>query len=324
MPNGVSKTLKDRIILQKWRERDIAESGQSNIPDQEIMWDNKGEAQEAELGRDASHEWRHPQRPPRPLPREPNPQGNRWEEMDHLHLLHLEEEAEGVTIAQMRDPSILHLYDMEDQDIKPYNGDLSMEVLWDWLKSLVIHLETQQLGKAKKWYHDHIIEVDSNKTWTFTSVILALYDRFIHDSMMQEARCKFEKATFAKGGGTVEGFQDLLESYIRNMTMKPNDYTIQKLFMKRIPHAIRNVILEDHLHMELNMLDELVLSGKAWEDTEQSKREYAGKDASTLHRSGEWASGHRDQPKPFSGMRMFLHPKGNQHSRDNHHDPDRP
>ncbi len=80
-----------------------------------------------------------------------------------------------------------------------------MEVLWDWLKSLVIHLKTQQLGgpdcdweqkliiepiltrKAKKWYHDHVIEVDSNKTWTFTSVILALYNRFIHDSMMQEA-----------------------------------------------------------------------------------------------------------------------------------------
>ncbi len=49
--------------------------------------------------------------------------------------------------------------------------------------------------------------------------------------------------------------------------MKPDDYTIQKLFMKRIPHAMRNAILEDHLHVELNTLDELVLSGKAWEDT---------------------------------------------------------
>ncbi|PBL04563.1 hypothetical protein ARMGADRAFT_1022955 [Armillaria gallica] len=209
--------------------------------------------------------------------------------MDHLYLLHLEEKAEGVTIAQMtrmRDPNILHPYDMEDRDVKPYDGDLSMEVLWDWLKSLVIHLETQQLGspdhdqerkliiepvltgKAKKWYHDHVIEVDSNKAWTFTSVILALYDRFIHDSVMQEAQSKFEKATFAEGGGTVEGFQDLLESYIRDMTMKPNDYTIRKLFMKRIPYAMRNAILEDHLSMELNTLDELVLSGKAWEDTE--------------------------------------------------------
>ncbi len=82
MPNGVSKTLKDRIILQKWRERDIAESGQSNIPDQGIMWDNKGEAQEAELERGASHKWRHPQGPPRPPPRGPNPPGSPGEPGD--------------------------------------------------------------------------------------------------------------------------------------------------------------------------------------------------------------------------------------------------
>lgn len=122
-----------------------------------------------------------------------------------------------------------------------------MEVLWDWLKSFVIHLETQQLGgpdcdrerkliiepvltgKAKKWYHDHVIEVDSTRVWTFTSVILALYDRFIHDSVMQEAQSKFEKAMFAEGGGTVEGFQDVWESYIRNMTIKPDKYMVTRL-----------------------------------------------------------------------------------------------
>ncbi len=107
---------------------------------------------------------------------------------------------------------------LDIKSVKPYDGDPSMEVLWDWLKSLVIHLKTQQLGspdcdqeqkliiepvltgKAKKWYHNHIIKVDSNKIWMFTLVILALYDRFIHDSMMQEARSKFKKATFAEGG----------------------------------------------------------------------------------------------------------------------------
>ncbi len=52
------------------------------------------------------------------------------------------------------------------------------------------------------------------------------------------------------------------------MTMKPDEYMVRKLFMKWIPHTMRNVILEVHLWVELNTLDELVLSGKAWEDTE--------------------------------------------------------
>ncbi len=156
MPNSVGKTLKDRVILQRWRERDIVESGQSNISNQGITWDNKGKAQEAELERDASHEWRHPQEPPRPLPRGPNPPGGpgepgesdngesedelpQWNgglcqgcgehgQIDHRQLAGgdrppppppPEEEAEGVTTAQttrMRDPDVLHPYSMEDRD----------------------------------------------------------------------------------------------------------------------------------------------------------------------------------------------------------------
>ncbi|SJL16312.1 uncharacterized protein ARMOST_19832 [Armillaria ostoyae] len=187
---------------------------------------------------------------------------------------------------------------LDIKSVKPYDGDPSMEILWDWLKSLVIHLETQQLGgpdhdweqkliielvltgKAKKWYHDHVIEIDNSHEWTFTT----------------EAQTKFEKATFMERGGSIEGFRDLLESYIRNMTLKPDDYIVWKLFMKRIPPAMRNAILEDHLRVELNTLDELVLSGKAWEDTERSKKEYMGRDMPLAHKAGDRASSSRDQP----------------------------
>ncbi len=100
--------------------------------------------------------------------------------------------------------------------------------------------------------------------------------------------------------------------------MKPDNYTIRKLFMKRIPHAMRNAILEDHLRVELNTLDELVLSGKAWEDTERSKKEYTGKEAPIPHRSGDRPSGSKDQSKPFSGTRVFLRPRANPQGRNNH------
>ncbi len=106
------------------------------------------------------------------------------------------------------------------------------------------------------------------------------------------------------------------------MIMKLDKYTVHKLFMKRIPPAMRNAILEDHLWVELNTLDELVLSGKAWEDTEWSKKEYASKDVITRHKSGNRASRSKDQSKPFSGMKMFLHPKGSHQYKNNLWDTD--
>ncbi len=106
------------------------------------------------------------------------------------------------------------------------------------------------------------------------------------------------------------------------MTLKLDNYTVRKLFMKRIPPTMRNAILEDHLRVELNTLDELVLSGKAWEDTEHSKKEYAVRDATPAHKSGEKASRLRDQPRPFSGTKVFLCPKGNQQHRGNNREAD--
>ncbi|KAK0211840.1 hypothetical protein IW262DRAFT_1467237 [Armillaria fumosa] len=105
----------------------------------------------------------------------------------------------------------LHLPDgvkaprLDTKNISSYTGSSSVSEFWTWLKSLVIYLETSQLGgldrdrerklliepvltgAAKKWYHDHVIEVDEYANWTFISVIIGLYDRFIHDSAMQEA-----------------------------------------------------------------------------------------------------------------------------------------
>ncbi|KAK0499325.1 hypothetical protein EDD18DRAFT_1349506 [Armillaria luteobubalina] len=105
----------------------------------------------------------------------------------------------------------LHLPDgvkaprLDAKNVHPYTGSSLVADFWTWLKSLVVYLETSQLGgldrdrerklliepvltgAAKKWYHDHVIEVDEYANWTFVSVIVGMYDRFIHDSAMQEA-----------------------------------------------------------------------------------------------------------------------------------------
>ncbi len=79
---------------------------------------------------------------------------------------------------------------------------------------------------AKKWYHDHIIEVNEYSNWTFISVIIGLYNQFIYNLAMQEARSKFDHSTFTDGGGTAEGYCDLLQTLIHDMTRKPDNYTV--------------------------------------------------------------------------------------------------
>ncbi|KAK0445057.1 uncharacterized protein EV420DRAFT_1484480 [Desarmillaria tabescens] len=249
--DGIGKTLKDRAILQRWREKNITESGRTHIPDQAVNWDNQGQPYdmnndgplednphqvgqetqttlvEVEMAMDGMKDPYNDVRDTDMGPMTTNSLLDREGtevEMDHLpHHLQEEVTIEGGWVDEIT--LILHYAScnlllegvkpphLDIKSVKPYDGDLSMEVLWDWLKSLVVHLEAQQLGgpdrdweqkliiesvfrgKAKRWYHDHIIEVDGNHDWTFTTVILAL-----------------------------------------------------------------NTILEDHLRVELNTLDELVLS----------------------------------------------------------------
>lgn len=186
------------------------------------------------------------------------------------------------------------------KNVGSYAGSSSIVDFWTWLKILVIYLETSQLGgldhdreqklliepvltgAAKKWYHDHVIEVDEYSNWTFVSVIIGLYDHFIHDSAMQDARAKFNRATFTNGGGTVEGYQDLLQTLVCDMTRKPDDYTITRRFVMGLPPDMQGATFDDRLNVEVNTLEEFVESAKAFEVTECSKREYSQTNATPV------------------------------------------
>ncbi|KAK0429656.1 hypothetical protein EV421DRAFT_1914265 [Armillaria borealis] len=232
----------------------------------------------------------------------------------------------------------LHLPDgvkaprLDSKNVSLYAGSSSVAEFWTWLKSLVIYLETSQLGgldrdrerklliepvltgTAKKWYHDHVIEVNEYSNWTFVSVIIGLYDRFIHDSAMQDARSKFDRAMFLDGGGTAEGYHDLLQTLIRDMTRKPDDYSITRRFVTGLPHDMREAVFDDRLNIEVNMLEEFVESAKAYEVTERSKKEY-GRSNSTHVPSKDkpHPTDNRDQAgpstRPLRG-RMFIRTGG--------------
>ncbi|KAK0223798.1 hypothetical protein IW262DRAFT_1458858 [Armillaria fumosa] len=189
---------------------------------------------------------------------------------------------------------------LDSKNVSPYAGSSSVAEFWTWLKSLVIYLEASQLGgldrdrerkllvepvltgAAKKWYHNHVIEVDEYSNWNFISVVIGLYDRFIHDSAMQEARSKFDRATFVDGGGTAEGYRDLLQTLVRDMTRKPDDYTITQRFVMGLPPDMRGAIFNDRLNVEVNTLEEFVESAKAFEVTKRSKKEY-GHTSNAMH-----------------------------------------
>ncbi len=90
-------------------------------------------------------------------------------------------------------PNGVKVLRLNSKNITPYTGSSSVSEFWTWLKSLVIYLEMSQLGglnrdrecklliepvltgAAKKWYHDHVIEVNTYVNWTFVSVIIGLY-----------------------------------------------------------------------------------------------------------------------------------------------------
>ncbi len=83
---------------------------------------------------------------------------------------------------------------LDSKNIPPYAGSSSVAEFWTWIKSLVVYLEASQLGGldrdreqklliepvlsgvTKKWYHDHVIEVNEYSNWTFVSVLIGLYN----------------------------------------------------------------------------------------------------------------------------------------------------
>ncbi|KAK0485571.1 hypothetical protein EDD18DRAFT_1111371 [Armillaria luteobubalina] len=223
----------------------------------------------------------------------------------------------------------LHLPDgvkaprLDSKNVSPYAGGSSVAEFWTWLKSLVVYLETSQLGgldrdceqkllvepvltgAAKKWYHDHVIEVDKYLNWMFVSIIIGLYNQFIHDSAMQEARTKFDSASFTDGGGTVEGYRDLLQTLVHDMTRKPDDYTITRQFVTGLPTDMRDAVFEDRLNVEVNTLDDFVESAKAYKHPNDVTRARPPKPSDMSHvkcyhcgEMGHYASHHDKDNNP--------------------------
>jgi len=144
---------------------------------------------------------------------------------------------------------------------KAYSGDEDIEQFDGWLHSMLwwmkinhyagperkcdlITLTAMYLDeKAKTWFNNNIKGINRwRQVWTFKDVITGLYDRFIHESSIQDVTQKFYSVKYSMDGG-VYGFYHELECYALRMIHMPDSYMFNTQLMMGLPSSmIRSVI----------------------------------------------------------------------------------
>ena len=170
------------------------------------------------------------------------------------------------------------------ESIDKYSGSAKFADLENWLSKLVYKLAVRQIGgndldrlrllitgehlegEAQNWYIRHVLSVNRSKfDWTFEGVILALYNRFVHPSTMQDAREGFRKAKYSSSLG-VQTFYDILMDFAQNMAVYPDEYSIIEVFLDGIPKDMRTELIRiKGLSPEVNSLEDFVAFAKEYE-----------------------------------------------------------
>ena len=173
---------------------------------------------------------------------------------------------------------------MESSTIDKYAGTAKFADLENWLSATVYKMAVRQLGgqeldrirvmllmehldgEAKKWFIRHVTGVNQAKLdWTFEEVILALYNRFVHASTMQDAREGFRKAKYLPSTG-VQGFYDTLMDHAQSMAVYPDDYSILEAFLEGIPESMRTQLIRElGLSPEINSINDFVSQAISYE-----------------------------------------------------------
>ncbi|KAG6905952.1 hypothetical protein DXG01_016696 [Tephrocybe rancida] len=168
--------------------------------------------------------------------------------------------------------------------ITPYTGSSKFSELEDWLMSICIFFAVAQYGgeghdrekvliimgfikdEALKWYLQHVIHVNWNRLqWSFTDVVMGLYNCFVQPSTMQDACEAFHKAAYIAEDG-VQGYYDSLLNHAQNMAVYPDKYTIRKKFLDGIlSDMLFALICNGGLSPEVNTVEGFVSEVKAYE-----------------------------------------------------------
>ncbi len=158
--------------------------------------------------------------------------------------------------------------------IKKYDSTASQEIFWEWLRSVIYGYRITQLGgqerdeerlfildslldgKAKQWFQYRLDQHDKS-TPTFLEMIIDIYNHFIHDSALQDARQAFKDAKWEDANESVEGWKDLIKQLVDDMDIQPDEYSIKSKFMEGLPRHIQTWIFTDKMSVKYNDLEEL-------------------------------------------------------------------
>ncbi|KAG6914456.1 hypothetical protein DXG01_017172 [Tephrocybe rancida] len=129
--------------------------------------------------------------------------------------------------------------------------------------------------EALKWYLRHVIHVNWNQLqWSFTDVVMGLYDCFVQLSTMQDTHEVFRKAAYIAEDG-VQGYYDSLLNHAQNMAVYPDEYTICEKFLDGIPSdMLIALICNGGLSPEVNTVEDFVSEAKAYETSLKTATHY--------------------------------------------------
>src|SRR6202453_577479 len=142
-----------------------------------------------------------------------------------------------------------------------YSGSSSFEDFERFVTRLLHHFKTLQVmlpdfeqvhiwlmgqsltGDALDWFNCTIDTNDDRSAgWGFESAVIALKERFVHCSSIQDAATKFD--SLAQGKQSVINFYNELRSLAMHMAEKPFDYDIKQRFINGLSSVISTCITD--------------------------------------------------------------------------------
>src|SRR6202453_3181892 len=167
-----------------------------------------------------------------------------------------------------------------------YSGSSSFDNFERFVTGLLHHFKTLQvmsphfdqvhirlmgqslMGDALDWFNRTIdTNDDCSAGWGFELAVIALKERFVHCSSIQDAAIKFN--LLAQGKRSVIDFYNELRSLAMCMAEKPSDYDIKQWFINGLSSVISTCITDYGYMAEGYDIEDLLQVSKQVEDARQ-------------------------------------------------------
>lgn len=174
-----------------------------------------------------------------------------------------------------------HTKSITENGIQPYSGsahsicnDFALKGLGGTsaeqeqlkLRLMQFHLKNE----AQEWYHRRVFDYDREKRfWTFEEAVIAMYDRFVFNDSVHEAKDRLENTAYNSSKG-IQGLYDDLKENAQRFAIKPNDQDVL-----RMPEDMRKYILfHGGLSPAVNMIEEFLIEGRSYEERQRESAYY--------------------------------------------------